>query len=224
MDNNLKILVVEDEFIASEYLIHILNKLGFFDIFTVDNCRCAIELANKESVGLVFMDINLAGPMDGIQCAESINLNKEIPIIFTTAYSDENTIEEVSKTNLYGFIVKPFKERDVSICLKILEKQLFSKETSKRVTLSPNSIYDFTKESLYINDKKINLTKNETHLIKFLYEQRGKKITYDEMREIVWKKNISDSGIRDAFSRLRNKAPELNIVSHYGLGYSLELE
>ena len=225
MENSQNIVIVEDDIFAQEFLSQTLNNLGYNNIFITSNAVEAINHCKKEKIDLVFMDINIDGNIDGIQCAREISLYYDIPIIFTTAYSDSVTIDEASYTNIYGFLVKPFTQKEVDINLKIIHKQLFSKnKLPHKIHLFKDSFYNFDSKSLVIDNQKVLLSKNETSIIELLIKNKGTIVTYNQLKNNVWKKDISDSGIRDAFARLRKKVPKLLISTHFGDGYSLDLE
>jgi len=224
MEKSQKILIVEDDIFAQEFLYRTLQKLGFSTIVKVDNATDAINYCKTNTIDLSFMDINIVGGMDGIQCARELSFSHNIPIVFTTAYSDPKTIDEASDTNLFGYLVKPFTEQEILITLKVIQKQIFLKnKISNKTSLGEHSFYDFYKKTLYINYQKITLTKNETTLVETLIKHKSIPIFYDQLRINVWKKEISDSGIRDAFARLRKKVPTLPISNHFGSGYSLDI-
>jgi two-component SAPR family response regulator len=86
------ILIVEDEFVSIKYLKEMISEVDFLEIDNIYKARdgqTAYEIIEQDKVELVFMDINIQGPIDGIECARKIYaLDKSIPIIFTTAYKD----------------------------------------------------------------------------------------------------------------------------------------
>jgi len=225
MENDQKILIIEDDIFAQEFLFQALKKFGFFNILTTTNAQDALNFCRTNDLDLIFMDINIAGEIDGIQCAREISVYYDTPIVFTTAYSDSNTIDEASDTNLFGYLIKPFTQKDLSIIIKIIQKQLFSKKRSMdKIQLSDNTYYNFCTKSLSVNNQRISLTKNEISIIELLINKKDSLVSYDQLQNFVWKKPISDSGIRDAFARLRKKVPSLPISTHFGSGYSLDLD
>lgn len=225
MENNERLLIVEDEIFAQAFLYQTLQNFGYKNIFVADNANDAISYCKTNKIDLTFMDINIKGDIDGIQCARELSLYHDVPIVFTTAYEDRQTIDEASDTNLFGYLIKPFTQKDISIILKVIQRQLFSKnKVSNKKTLTQNTFYNFDTKSLTIDDHKITLTKNETLLIELLINTKGSLVPFDKLRNNVWHKNISDSGIRDAIARLRKKVPTLPITTHFGSGYSLDIE
>ena len=109
-DTNFKILIIEDEFFASQYLYTILEELGFKDIFISSSSKEAEEIVKLHKIHFAFVDINIKGSIDGIRCAVILNNYYFLPIIYTTAYEDSVTIQEAMQTNIFGYLIKPFKE------------------------------------------------------------------------------------------------------------------
>jgi YesN/AraC family two-component response regulator len=84
------ILIVEDEFIASEYLYQILDSFGIETIFKAKNSNEALEVVKNNHIDLVFMDINIQGGIDGIKCSFLLNQEYFIPVIFATEFLATN--------------------------------------------------------------------------------------------------------------------------------------
>ncbi|AXV39132.1 response regulator [Methanobacterium sp. BAmetb5] len=110
---SVKILVVEDERILALSLKKKLEKLGFTVTGTVSTGEEAMESAQQEQPELVLMDIVLKGEMDGIETAKLLISLYNIPIIYLTAYADDETINRAAKTYPYGYIMKPYKDREI---------------------------------------------------------------------------------------------------------------
>jgi CheY-like chemotaxis protein len=105
-----RILIVEDEFIIALGIERSLNALGYSVLDTVPSGEEAVDKAIAEQPDLVLMDINLQGEIDGLDSARRIRLRTDIPIIFLTAYADNDSLKRARETESYGFIVKPFQD------------------------------------------------------------------------------------------------------------------
>jgi len=105
-----RILVVEDEFIIAMGIERSLKVLGYSVIDTVPSGEEAVEKALAELPDLVLMDINLQGEIDGLEAARKIRLRTDIPVIFLTAYADDDSLNRARETESFGFIVKPFQD------------------------------------------------------------------------------------------------------------------
>lgn len=228
--NAYKVLIVEDEFINAQFIEKAVIKLGHNVIETVETGQEALEVMEEEHVDIVFMDINLDGNMDGITCAKKINQKREVPIIYTTAFSDSQTINEATDTNLFGYLIKPFDYHDIEAVLKFTIKKNYLK---KKIQKNANAqlfteldrgykYYDKT-QTLIKNEKFIALTKKESDIFYYLFSNLNQIVTTEYLSEYVWNnKIIAPSTIRDTILRLRKKIPNLSIKTISGLGYLLE--
>jgi len=108
-----RIMVVEDESIVRKDIEKSLEKLGYLVVGTADTGQKAIETALEVKPDLILMDIMLKGPQTGIEAAEVIKNNMDVPVIFLTAYADEATLSKAKITEPHGYILKPFKEIDL---------------------------------------------------------------------------------------------------------------
>jgi CheY-like chemotaxis protein len=110
MDNNLRILIVEDEFITLDLLKDYVIELGYHVSGDAINAEEAISVLEKNETDLVLLDINLTKEKDGIWIAEQINTKYKIPFIFISAYSDAETIKKAAFWHPSAYLVKPVKK------------------------------------------------------------------------------------------------------------------
>ena len=128
-----QILVVEDEVITALDIQRRLKSLGYQVPEIICSGEEAIEKVKQNKPDLILMDINLFGGMDGIEAASKIHSFSDIPIIYLTAFSDNETLQRAKITEPYAYIVKPFKDRDLHLNLEIafykytMEKKLKEK-------------------------------------------------------------------------------------------------
>jgi len=108
-----KILVVEDESIVATHIAETLKHSGYEVTDTVSSGEMALLSVGREEPDLILMDIVLNGGMSGIEAAEKINARLDVPVIFLTAYSDQKTLDKAKNVGPFGYIVKPFKEKDL---------------------------------------------------------------------------------------------------------------
>ena len=113
------VLVVEDESIVSKDIQYSLKKLGYEVVGSSATGAKAIELALDLKPNVVLMDIMLKGDINGIEASAEIKKSLNIPIIFLTAYADENTLEKAKITEPYAYILKPFKEIDLHTSIEM---------------------------------------------------------------------------------------------------------
>jgi PAS domain S-box-containing protein len=114
-----KILIVEDEAIIAMEIENQLQSLGYEVTSIVDTGVKAIKKAEEDRPDLILMDIRIKGEMDGIDTAEEIRNRFGIPVIFSTAYLDEERIERTKITMPFGYVLKPIQERDLKVTLEM---------------------------------------------------------------------------------------------------------
>jgi CheY-like chemotaxis protein len=110
---DVKILVVEDENIIGLNIKKKLKSFGYTVPAIVSTGEEAIKMAEITFPDLILMDVRLKGNMDGVEAAGEIRKNFDIPVVYLTAYSDDEVLEKAKKTEPYGYIVKPFKANDL---------------------------------------------------------------------------------------------------------------
>ncbi len=114
-----KILIVEDEAIIAMEIENQLQSLGYEVTSIVDTGEKAIEKAEADKPDLILMDIRIKGEMDGIEAAEEVRNKYGIPVIFSTAYLDEERIERAKITMPFGYVLKPIQERDLKVTIEM---------------------------------------------------------------------------------------------------------
>ena len=114
-----KILIVEDEAIIAMEIESQLQGLGYEVISIVDTGEKAIKKAGEDNPDLILMDIRIKGEMDGIQTAAIIREQFDIPVVFSTAYLDEERIELAKLTMPFGYVLKPVQERDLKVTIEM---------------------------------------------------------------------------------------------------------
>jgi DNA-binding response OmpR family regulator len=112
-------LIVEDEFLIAEELRERLSRLGFSVIAAVDTAEEGIAIATRECPDLVLMDIRLKGEKDGVQAANEIRQQVDVPIVYVTAYSDQLTVDQVKRSEHDGYILKPFHARELQSTVEV---------------------------------------------------------------------------------------------------------
>ena len=113
MENITSVYIVEDESIVAKDIQNSLKKLGYNVLGISNNGADAIKQIVELEPNIVLMDIMIKGPLTGIDVAEKIKKEYNIPVIFLTAYADESTLAKAKITEPYGYILKPFKEIDL---------------------------------------------------------------------------------------------------------------
>jgi PAS domain S-box-containing protein len=119
LTRNCHVLIVEDEPVNAAVIEHQLRKLGYSVTGIATSGREAVELAQKSKPDIVLMDIQLEGQMDGVEAAITIRKTMGVPVVYLTGTSDDQTIERAQRTEAFGYLHKPFHERDVHSTLQL---------------------------------------------------------------------------------------------------------
>ncbi|MDP3483900.1 MAG: response regulator, partial [Methanobacteriaceae archaeon] len=141
-----KVMVVEDESIVAIDISQRLDSLGYEVSATVSSGEKAIEMAEKTKPDIILMDIVLKGNIDGIEAAEVIGEKFKIPIVYLTAYSDEKTLKRAKYTGPFGYIIKPFEDRELHSVIEVAlyknEMDTRLKESEEKYRIIVNSMQD----------------------------------------------------------------------------------
>ena len=108
-----RILVAEDDLITAKTIALSLADAGYKVVDTVSSGEEAITRAVEVLPDLVLMDIRLSGLMDGVLAAHQIQTHLDIPVVYLTAYSDDETLKRVIYSRPYGYVSKPFQQQEL---------------------------------------------------------------------------------------------------------------
>jgi PAS domain S-box-containing protein len=114
-----KILVVEDEAIVAMDIENRVSLLGYDIVGIAAKGEDAIALSRTFRPELILMDIRLQGDMDGISAADIIRKEYRIPIVFLTAFAEDNTLERAKSVEPYGYLLKPFEDRELKVMIEM---------------------------------------------------------------------------------------------------------
>jgi len=144
--NDVKILVVEDDASSAIILEKILIKGGYEVTAVVNNGEAALKEIPARQPDIILMDISISGGMDGVETATRIKAHHDLPIIYMTGYSDEATIDRAKKTAPFAYILKPFREKEVTITIEmaLYKSQLDQKikESELRLSTTLDNLHD----------------------------------------------------------------------------------
>ena len=194
------VLVVEDEAIVARDIQMRLRDLGYLVPAIAHTGNEAVILAEEVVPDLILMDINLSGKMDGIEAAAIIREQRDIPVIYLTAYTDQETVQRAKITVPMGYLVKPFQDRDLKIAIEMaiyrghLERQLSDSERRFR------QMCELLPQCLCELDEAGNITyANKAGLEMFGY------LTVDLQKGL----NILDLLVEDDHSRLKKEMQQI---------------
>ena len=147
------ILIVEDEKIIAEDIKNTLIKFNYKIPDIIASGEKAIQKAEEIRPDLVLMDIMIEGNMNGIEAARRIYRDFEIPIVFLTAYADENILEQAAESSPFGYLIKPFEDRELRATI---EMAFYKSAMEKRLRRNRNfllKVIDTVPNNIFVKDK-----------------------------------------------------------------------
>lgn len=154
---NKKILIVEDEAIVALNLANLVRRLEYDVIKVVDTGEAAIQVAMEHDLDLILMDIRLKGVMDGTQAAKIIRRSTDVAIIFLTAYSDDTTIKNAMGAQSFGYLIKPFDERQLNVAIQL---ELHKRQVDRKLKVQSDQLRQIVEsipEGVVLIDKDRNV-------------------------------------------------------------------
>ena len=131
--NPIRILVVDDEPVVGKDVQMTLERLGYSVPLVATSGSEAIDIVRRTKPDLVIMDVRLQGPIDGIEAAIAIRNESATPLIYLTAFADEETIARAKATEPYGYVLKPFNDRELQ---STVEMALSRSRSEQRMQVS----------------------------------------------------------------------------------------
>lgn len=207
--DNVKVLIVEDEILVGLDLKNTIEKMGYKVTTIAKNNKITLNSINENEPSIIIMDINLRNSKDGIDTAIDVKSIKDIPIIFLTAFIDEETIKRAAQVNPMGYLTKPYKVEDLISTIQLaLYKAYETSATDNKAYkhIGNNYYFDARKLDLYYNDMPIKLSKKEKLLIDILLKAKGAIVPLEELEYMIWMDEpASTSSLRTLIYRLRTK-------------------
>jgi len=193
------ILIVEDEVIIAKDLSQTLTKLGYTVVGHCTKGEDAVGLVEEKKPDLVLMDIMLKGEMTGIDAAKEIRKKFEVPVVYLTAYSDEDSLNRANTSAPSGYLVKPFKANDLRATI---ETALYRFQEELRLRKENQMLYELvnSKES-----RDLLFVKSSFQLVKVMM----KEILYVEaLKDYVTLHTITNKYIiRSTMKGIQEKLP-----------------
>ena len=220
-----KILIVEDDEKLRDELEIFLSNNGY-EVETIKKFDNTIKYILNINQDLVLLDISLPGA-DGEYICKEVRKKSNMPIIIIT--SRDNEIDELLSIN-YGadhYITKPFNIQILLAKIGTLLKRSNMEKSQDKIN-AREFIINLSNSTIIKDDKRIELTKNELKILKYLNEQRNKIVSREEIMDTLWESEsfIDDNTLTVNITRLRNKLDELGLKelleTKRGQGYILK--
>ncbi|MBE0571127.1 MAG: PAS domain S-box protein [Ignavibacteriaceae bacterium] len=162
--NKIKILIAEDEQIVAKNIEKRLTADGYIVVASVSTGEEAIEKAKSLTPDIILMDIKLKGKIDGIETADIIRRDFQLPVIFLTSYADEETFQRAKNTEPFGYLIKPFENKELNrvVELALYKNKIYQElvETKLRFEIAIKAgnmgVWEFwPTEGKYFSDKNL---------------------------------------------------------------------
>ena len=226
---NLNLLYVEDDEETIDNIDFFLKR-HFNEIIIAQDGEKAFNYFIEKKPDIIILDINIP-KLNGLKLASKIReINKKIPIIFLTAFSDKDNLLQAINLHACSYLIKPFRIDELINALNKCKRDFFEEKQNPYLkVLNQDFIWDKQKKELSFNNKKISLTKNEISLIDLFVENDFRFFTPEEIHEFIFLDNeIKDNSIIQLISRLKRKIINFSgnnnffIENIYNKGYHLK--
>jgi len=223
--NSLTLLYIEDD--RDIQMIYAVQLENFVDkIVYAGDGQEGYELYLVHKPDIILLDINMP-KLDGISLAKKIReVDKEVKIIITTSYGDQEKLLAAIELSLVKYILKPIDPQVLEETVLKAKKEILSeqkKEEKKIFILNNDMMWNRTDEKLTLNNEEIKLTKNERRLLTLLSINENKVYTFFEIFDYLshddFYKEYDANQIRALVKLIRKKIPKDSILNVYGEGY-----
>lgn len=215
------LLLVEDEKETAQALAKLLKKY-FKQIFLAYDGQEGYDAYLLHRPDVILTDIQMPA-LTGLQMIEKIRKNdREVVITILTAYNDPTFMQSGAKLRLDEYMIKPLDPQSVQSFLQKLNDIFCGEE--KIVKIDEQSRYIYESKELVHKQQSIRLTYSEIELLELFLKHSGKPVKYEQIESALYKgEPPSDNAIKVLVSRLRRKAPFLEIQNISNIGYKLAL-
>jgi PAS domain S-box-containing protein len=152
-----KIMVVDDEAIITTQLQERLTLMGYEVVGKTSSGEKSINMAKRLKPDLILMDIVMPGKMDGIDASEIIRTRFDIPVIFLTAYADDELIKRAKDTGPYGYILKPFQEKELKAAIEVALNRKDWERLLSEYEERYRSVVDYAGDAIISVDDQANI-------------------------------------------------------------------
>jgi len=230
LNSTTNILIVEDESILAIGMEYSLEDFGYEVSGIATSYESAILHVKENRPDLVLMDIKIKGEKTGIDAAKVIWQEYKIPVVFLTSYSSEKMISSAMETEPYGYLLKPYREKELKATIEIVlyKHRYFFK--NKETLTNTNTIefidgitFNKSKGLLHKDGKNIVLTKNEIKLLEILTDNINESVSFEKISDYIWREDDCDiPKLRALIYRMKKKLGVDILENVYEYGYLLK--
>jgi DNA-binding response OmpR family regulator len=221
---NLNILYIEDEASIKENVKKTLELFcdNVYDEECIENAKKTLE---KNRIDIIISDINLPD-ISGIDFIKQLRMiDKTIPVIILSAYTDKNYLLEATKLKLVDYLTKPIDFKSLNSALNKCVDEIL--DNSRYIISFKNNIqYNVLHKKLIdsSNDKEIALTSKELTLLDLLIKNSNRVLSTDELKTSIWEDEFeaTDSALKNLLNKLRKKIGKESIINISSVGYRLD--
>jgi DNA-binding response OmpR family regulator len=224
------ILIVEDESLVALEISGFVKELGYDVAGVAPSAVKAFDILKKQDVDLILMDVYIKGAMDGVSLAGEIRKSKNIPVIYISAFSDDETLERAILTNPISYLSKPFNRSELKMAIKIALNRKRRKSDSESklrqgdVRFDDDFSFDTVSEELILDGETIHLTRQEKKLLLLLIEFKNSIVSIYAIENELWPDKAANENTRRALiSRLRAKLNYKFLDTVHSEGYKLHI-
>ncbi len=226
-----KILIVDDEKDIVKMLDYNLKKEGFRTLSCHDG-EDALDLASREHPDLILLDLMLPG-MTGLEVCKELKKSEKaskIPIIMLTAKAQEADKVVGLELGADDYVTKPFSPRELIARVRAVLRRFQEKEKLPEALRTGELMMDFSRISVKVKDKAVELTAKEFELLKTLIKARGRVLSRDYLLDTIWgydhaierQTRTVDVHIRTLRKKLKSEARRITTVKNYGYRFEWE--
>ena len=207
------VLIVEDERIVAEDIKRSVSRAGYTVCGVVSSGETALRTVESELPDLVLMDIILQGDMSGIETAEAIRARYDVPVIYLTAYADSHTLKKAKVTEPFGYILKPFEDRELE---STLEMALYKYRIDKKLRESEEryrTLFEDSRDAIFMTtrDGKLVVANRSALMMLGYTEEEIRDVSVPDLfvdpdeGEHLQREIERNGSVRDFEVRLRSK-------------------
>lgn len=226
-----KILIIEDEKDIVKMLDYNLKKEGF-RVFSANNGEDGLDMARKGHPDLILLDLMLP-EMDGLEVCRAVKNDTNsahIPIVILTAKAQETDKIVGLELGADDYVTKPFSPRELIARIKAVLRRVKEKEKLPEVFKTGDMVIDFSKITVMIKDRPVDLTSKEFELLKILIKAKGRVLSRDYLLDTIWgfdqaleiQTRTVDVHITTLRKKLKNESKRIVTVKNYGYRFELD--